>query len=129
MGDSRIIRFRAWNKDTNRMIALKAITPLATNIGEGGDGLYLPFEDYIILEQFTGLLDKNGKDIYEGDILESKSDSYLVVEYIVEDAAFFATRYPQKFSVLLRTRSSESKRGEVIGNIHENAELLKKEQQ
>ena len=67
--------------------------------------------------QFTGLTDKNGKKIFEGDILEFRHGRTHVVKF--EDGAFIFTgtaipvRYADKF--------------EVIGNIHDNPELLEVE--
>jgi hypothetical protein len=63
------------------------------------------------LEQFTGLLDKNGKEIYEGDITENG-----IIEFRV--GAFRVGSHP------LEENSLDLG---VIGNIHENPELLKVE--
>ena len=68
------------------------------------------------LMQFTGLLDKNGKEIYEGDILKyrgklSFNDPPFVVEWQNDDARW--------------TEFYPSNNFEVIGNIYENPELLK----
>ena len=72
--------------------------------------------DNIPMMQFTGLLDKNGKEIYEGDILKyrgklSFNDPPFVVEWQNDDARW--------------TEFYPSNNFEVIGNIYENPELLK----
>ena len=67
------------------------------------------------LMQFTGLLDKNGKDIYEGDILSFNSRPP------VGSVSFHSGSYWVADAVLGRA----SVQGEVIGNIYENPELLK----
>lgn len=71
-----------------------------------------------ILEQFTGLSDKNGREIYEGDVI-SGCGSISAVVYRQEIAAF------ERISKTGPAVLSINTVGEVIGNIHENPELLK----
>lgn len=68
--------------------------------------------------QFTGLTDKNGKMIFEGDIVRSCVGTY-VVKYLT--GAWFCSLIECEYLTLLCTISAE----EVIGNIHDNPELLK----
>lgn len=84
-------------------------------------GLYTAKERFILM-QYTGLKDKNGKEIYEGDILKVdwKDNRYKsvigMVEWDNENAAYrFAAGSP----------SEVSWSHEIIGNIYENPELLK----
>jgi uncharacterized phage protein (TIGR01671 family) len=115
----REIKFRAWR---------------------GGDGGCMEFGHYVadhgninwfdlsksvgkdlILMQYTGLKDKSGKEIYDGDIFKDMDGSLAVVEW--DNSMFLATRADG-------TKSGWplfvfSKYLEVVGNIYENPELLK----
>jgi hypothetical protein len=70
--------------------------------------------------QFTGLTDKKGKGIYEGDICSTDSKEYAMNKSVVwnDRHACFEFDYPLGKSILQRSSI------EVIGNIYENPELL-----
>ena len=88
--------------------------------------------------QHTGLKDKNGKEIYEGDILTSPEYPYQddgkynyhgVIEWIDEEASFYMTKRlanPEKRGTLngISQPIESIEEFEVIGNIYENPELL-----
>lgn len=88
--------------------------------------------DKYILMQSTGLIDKNGKEIFEGDIVEIKENdgrrvSYKIIKYSKYDVAFYYTNMNSKTFYASFTEIDENFNVEVIGNIYENEELLKKE--
>ena len=109
-------KFRAWNIKTKTMVDLKKITPLILNIDV--NGLFLPFSDDLMLMQFTGLLDKDKRDIYEGDIIEIKSQ---LSERISRDEIIW---WRDGFKTKVGGQIPKETRIKVIGNIWENSELL-----
>lgn len=83
-------------------------------------GAALDDENYVVM-QFTNLKDKNGKEIFEGDIVEDFQGEFFSVEY--HPAAFTFNQGGVGFAA---TRINIDKGGfEVIGNIYETPELLK----
>ena len=117
---NRVIKFRAWNVATRVMVDLKKITPLALNIDT--NGLFIPFSDGLPLMQYTGLKDKNGKEIYEGDIIKTTTGLIYEVFWCEE---MFSFRVSNKTSPANGYMLSSAELDEVIGNIYEHAELFK----
>ena len=77
------------------------------------------------LGQYTGLHDKNGKEIYEGDILKSIrwNDIYLVKQ--IGTAYYLCRKGKNRFNKITTWNNAE--KSEVIGNIYDNSELLGRE--
>lgn len=121
----RTIKFRAWDKKKKEMIVPDAIV----NPLEG-------FPNYEHM-QFTGLLDKNGKEIYEGDVV--KIHNFKITWKHGEpkiDWRIFEVRWNRYLwsfhnSVISKpladydTSNLEPYQIEVIGNVYSNPELLK----
>ncbi len=121
----REIKFRAWDKITKKYFYSGTldngdvlVIHLDGEIEISSDDTYKP-EDFII-EQFTGLNDKSGREIYEGDIIRSKNFSASVVNYD-ETCAMFRVGDIGFIDVESIHHDNE---WEYIGNIHENHELL-----
>ena len=126
----REIKFRAWATEVKEMVSDVFFDNLEVSVwGEDGEleivGDRIPNRllQYCILMQFTGLKDKNGKEIYEGDICSMKSfDTYVKGE----------VRYqPPEFCLRTANDYWELDYGDpayieikIIGNIYENPELL-----
>lgn len=113
----REIKFRAWNiKETQmaRGITLNETPLLNVDFATIGPN--------IILMQFTGLLDKSGKEIYEGDIVRdcSHTDLVFAVEWNNEHIGYWM---PPEFDEEYEYPISEVIL-ELIGNIYENPDLL-----
>lgn len=124
-----IQKFRAWNKDTKEMHEADDIVSLNFEKKQicvktlfFGQLSYYDFDD-IVLMQSTGLKDKNGKEIFEGDILGSKDGILDSVVEFRSDLGMWTTsliRY-NNFERLCNVASERK----IIGNIYKNPELLK----
>lgn len=130
------IKVRAWHKAYKQMCQVESLR-------FDGNGVYTavlieePFydrriveADEIVIEQFTGLKDKNGTEIYQGDICSftSKTGKHTGVVERLDNLAGFGLRmvknnFRYTFSEL-DTMGIDLDALEVIGNIHKNPELV-----
>lgn len=119
---SREIKFRFVLKKENEItFAYYSIDEVLENIGPMFCHLEELGWELIAKDQFTCLLDKNGKEIYEGDILQYSCGGDAQSDpYIVEDIYDFHIQINRDDNYYRIDRSSLK----IIGNIHQNPELL-----
>lgn len=124
-------KFRAWNPERNDFIynIQDVGSDFSIRCLEDCFGDFLFNEDYII-EQCTGLKDKNGKLIYEGDIVKTDSGSIYFIQWDKKTSSF-REEDPNLSDVVYNAGHHLSlwsdfycKSYTIIGNIHENPELL-----
>jgi uncharacterized phage protein (TIGR01671 family) len=115
----RQIKFRVWDESQNNMWYINDLYWFEENFVHSFDE-----NPDLTFQQFTGLKDKDGREIYEGDIVDtyvSRLGEYrLVVEYHAPAFDFFTLPKPMEFQMCF----SEINDPKIIGNIFENPELL-----
>ena len=126
-------KFRVWlpDPDVERMLRVKALVfedgKTRCVCGYSYD-FYLEDEDAIIM-QSTGLLDKDSKEIFDGDILAIETEDGLVKVIVFwnnEHALFMVESKTYNEKVALAELIEDGSSITIIGNIHENSELLEK---
>ena len=117
----REIKFRVWDKENKKMMKVSSLSLENKEIAVRENGTYHFFRmQNLELMQYTEVKDKNGKEIYEGDIYHvgDKNIRYLVVWF---DSGFEGK---QLRSTSYAGLKSWAKDIEILGNIYENSELL-----
>ena len=127
-----IPKFRVWHRGLGRMMLIKNmwfqdgfVEELELNDTVMNDYI-TAYHDEIELMQSTGLKDKNGKEIFEGDILYGYAgeDFWEIVEFDTEEGKWIRKDiwYNSKLGL-----SENNEFMEIVGNIYENPELLEVE--
>lgn len=118
-----IPRYRAWLKEDKEMIDVDEMHFKNGELDFIGNGItWMYKKSDIVLMQSTGFKDKNGKEIFEGDIIDS-TDGFLtgVVEFRVDLGMFISELVEyNNFERLCNVASSRK----IIGNIWEHLELV-----
>src|SRR5260221_12938451 len=129
--NNRIIKFRAWSTTHKKMYDRVLAGP--------GDPCSIVYDeerkDWVNFDdacgdimQFTGFIDKNGKEIWEGDLLQGRKGVYWMCRWS-NDHARLVVVTPNKYNTTRHTTMIKNmlwavERLEVIGNIWENSDLL-----
>jgi uncharacterized phage protein (TIGR01671 family) len=125
---SREIKFRAWNKRNQNWLNSEIMID-CDGLVYDCDSHYLSELDQseIELVQFTGLLDRNGKEIFENDIIKIimtncrtlKFEIFIDLVYWSKTDAMFCLKKLSRNMLTLQTQNVE-----IIGNVYQNPELL-----
>ena len=150
----QVIKFRGWDTSRKIMYSAEELSSDDVTINVAGKGFinvhgkgpkYSELFTHIIPLQFTGLLDKTGKEIFKGDLLKSEGKTktqplnfdkevndpwWEISEVVFKDGIFghiiraqnnsYFGELPSSFRAIFKADSYK----EVIGNIYENPELL-----
>ena len=129
-----IPKFRAWHNELGRMMLVKIMFFFANELEElelndsiMNDNIPV-YPDEIKLMQSTGLLDKNGKEVFVGDIIKCTRgcphEVYLEKEY----GGTYIGGMPAIYLTGIKKGYAWTGDEEILGNIHENPELLEEEE-
>lgn len=129
-------KFRLWDKRFSEFVKDFFVSEdgkIYKKSTDTGYGIAISREtsDEVILMHSTGLFDKNGKEIFEGDILKSEQRDLIVVK--LRQYAFTGLHGTKiqflGYNIILKEGYKKMKiiEREIIGNIYENADLLSKE--
>lgn len=122
----REIKFRAWNGKEMFNVDVLAISPCTWDCPDYQKrGVSLAYQPHIKVMQYTGLKDREGAEIYEGDILKDHS-GVGEVEWVQEHCAFRIFVKDPDFGNMYMVLESDGqmKYTEIIGNIYEHRHLL-----
>lgn len=129
-----IPKYRAWDKEFKEMVQVDALVfdeQIIKATYKNGNIVKEDFKNYVLM-QSTGMLDKNEREIFEGDILKvTNLSSWLEVVSFNEDKAMFVSKETKRKveeTPLYDLFNTDIFEVEIIGNIHTNPELAEVKQ-
>jgi uncharacterized phage protein (TIGR01671 family) len=129
MERAMIPRFRAWDKEFKEMVQVDALVfdeQIIKATYKNGNVVKEDIKNYVLMQP-TGLRDKNGKEIFEGDIVKMAKNVYSELTYyeVVRHRGGAYRLKSKRYGCELWLRHTDC---EIAGNIWENPELLEVEQ-
>lgn len=121
-----IPKFRAWDKELKEIVKVNALffdsQVVKVTYKNGSVALY-DVEDYILMKS-TGLVDKEGTEVFEGDILhhQIQTEYTFIVKYDKEKGCWYGDGLSRTYRIKITKDFLPYYK--VIGNIYENKELL-----
>lgn len=119
-------KFRAWDKETQSLRYVLVVDRL-NDLVDLDSGLIERQFDEVEIMQSTGLKDKNGVEIFEGDIVVNQYGNVGYVAYLQQEAGFVVVLKKSDYRLGHRNTGESydvTTNHEVIGDIHSNPELL-----
>ena len=122
----REIKFRAWDKENEKMMKVSSLHLENKEISVKENGTFRLFRMQDLM-QYTGLNDKNGKEIYENDLISCNKHKNIVVFF--EDGCFKVKYLRNSTTTITCTLNSflEKYKCKISGNIYEHPELLEEQ--
>lgn len=119
----REIKYRAWEKNLKQIIPVYNINFESKQINTGSAWRFF---DEIELMQYTGLKDRNGNEIFEGDILLGVKNFKVTPIKILwnKDKCFYQMSFLNDFDIKNLTKN-DIDNSIVIGNVYENKDFIK----
>jgi len=126
---NRKIKFRAWDKEEKVMIDADSFALTNINDFEPISELFESLQEHFVLMQYTGFMDENGKEIYDGDILVYERNYCIPESCIVfwaKESGWVVDIQGNDYDGVEPLSEFNEDELKIVGNIYENPELMEK---